>query len=178
MHASFAFAAAAVLLAGCAGQPSNADESLTEAGHGAYAALQEIVAYLEADPSTDWSTVDLGALRDHLVDMDEVILRSNATVVEVPGGFEATVSGEGRTVGAIQRMVTEHTHRGLALHAGWQATVENRAGGVVLRVTSQEPGEETHIRGLGFYGLMATDAHHQEHHLEMARGRGMAHHGM
>ena len=47
----------------------------TEAGQGAFAAIQEIVAILEADPDTDWSKVDIDALRQHLVDMNAVTLR-------------------------------------------------------------------------------------------------------
>ena len=39
-----------------------------EPGQGAFAAMQEIVAILEADPTTDWSKVDLPALRQHLAD--------------------------------------------------------------------------------------------------------------
>lgn len=45
-------------------------------------------------------------------------------------------------------------------------------------VASSQPGEETHIRALGFYGLMATDAHHQEHRLAIVRGQSMHGHTM
>ena len=31
---------------------------------------------LEADPTTDWSKVNIGALREHLIDMDEVTMRA------------------------------------------------------------------------------------------------------
>jgi len=40
-------------------------------GQDAFGAIQEIVQILDADPKTDWSKVDLEALRQHLIDMDE-----------------------------------------------------------------------------------------------------------
>jgi hypothetical protein len=48
----------------------------TEPGQAALGAMQEIVRMLEADPDTDWSKVTLTALREHLIDMDEVTLRA------------------------------------------------------------------------------------------------------
>jgi hypothetical protein len=33
------------------------------------------------------------------------------------------------------------------------------------------------VRGLGFIGLLTLGAHHQPHHLAMARGRAMPGHG-
>lgn len=45
-------------------------------GQEAFGAIQEIVNILEADPSTDWSKVDLEALRQHLIDMNEVTLHA------------------------------------------------------------------------------------------------------
>ncbi len=61
------------------GLADSADASggaLTEGGQSAFAALQEVVSYLMADPATDWSRVDIEALRQHLIDMDNVTLLS------------------------------------------------------------------------------------------------------
>lgn len=147
----------------------------TEPGQGAFAAIQEIVAILEADPSTDWSRVDLGALRRHLVDMNALVLSAEVTEREIPGGIEVTVSGAGRAGEAARRMVPAHAGE-LARIEGWAASAEALAGGnVVLQVTSADPRAEAHIRGLGFFGLMASGAHHQPHHLAIARGVGMRH---
>lgn len=41
-----------------------AAKNSTEPGQGAFATIQEIAAILEADPSTDWSKVDLGRCAD------------------------------------------------------------------------------------------------------------------
>src|SRR5438046_3161300 len=50
-------------------QPGPAMSAPREPGQSAFAAIQEIVALLEADPGTDWTKVDIEALRRHLVDM-------------------------------------------------------------------------------------------------------------
>ena len=44
----------------------------TQAGQGAFAAIQEVVEILAADSNTDWSKVNIDALRQHLVDMNNV----------------------------------------------------------------------------------------------------------
>jgi len=48
----------------------------TQGGQAAFAAIQEIVRILDADPKTDWSRVNLEGLRRHLQDMDEVTMRA------------------------------------------------------------------------------------------------------
>lgn len=145
----------------------------TEPGQGAFAAIQEIVAILEADPATDWSKVDLPALRQHLADMDALAISAKVTEREIPGGFEATISGAGPGGAAARRMVPAHAVE-LAKIEGWNVTASAPAGGnIVLRVTSFDPRVQPHIRGLGFFGMMATGAHHQAHHLAIARGEGM-----
>ena len=47
----------------------------TMPGQDTFGAIQEIVQILDADPKTDWSKVDLEALRQHLIDMNEVTLK-------------------------------------------------------------------------------------------------------
>lgn len=140
-----------------------------EAGQSAFAATAEIVALLEADPATDWSRVDLEALREHLVDMDEVMLRATARVRPIPGGIAAEVTGEGRTREAIRRMVPAHAAE-LDRMAGWDARAEATPEGVRLVVVGDDPAMAARIRGLGFFGLLATGRHHQPHHLAIGRG--------
>src|SRR3954470_10919866 len=83
--------------------------SLHETGQSAFAAIAEATAALEADPNTDWSRVDVEALRDHLVDMDNVTMRSNVVSQPVPGGarFEVT-SSDPRVRPSIARMIRMH----------------------------------------------------------------------
>ena len=78
----------------------------TMPGQDAFGAIQEIVQILDADPKTDWSKVDLEALRQHLIDMNEVTLRADAAPKAIDGGLEIAVTGTGRTLAAIQRMIT------------------------------------------------------------------------
>src|ERR1700741_3730173 len=74
-------------------------------GQDAFGAIQEIVQILDADPKTDWSKVDLEALRQHLIDMNEVTLKADAAATPIDGGLEIAVTGTGRTLVAIQRMI-------------------------------------------------------------------------
>jgi hypothetical protein len=145
-------------------------------GQAAFGAVQEIVRLLEADPHTDWSQVNLAALREHLVDMDEVTLRAAAAAAPVEGGLEIAVTGGGRTLEAIRRMIPAHA-RELDGMKGWRAKIAPLRDGVLLTVTAAEPKEVAHIRGLGFIGLLASGGHHQPHHLAIASGRRHAHDG-
>lgn len=143
-----------------------------EAGQGAFAAIAEIVALLEASADTDWSRVDLDLLREHLVDMNEVVLRASAKAHEIGGGVEIQVTGAERTIGAIQRMVPAHALE-LNRQPGWNAAGEATPLGATLRVTGHDAQTTARIRGLGFFGLLATGAHHQAHHLAIAQGQHM-----
>lgn len=143
----------------------------TMPGQDAFGVIQEVVRILEADPNTDWSKVNLEALRQHLIDMNEVTLKAVAVTKPIEGGVEVTVIGEGRTVEAIQRMVRSHAHEIEQSHLnGWSAATEQLPNGVLLTVTSSDPQQEQHIRGLGFIGVMVSGSHHQPHHLGMAKG--------
>lgn len=149
-----------------------------EAGQSAFAAIAEIVRILESDPKTDWSKVNLEALRQHLIDMDDVMLRATVATESVPGGARFTVTGEGRVAGAISRMLTEHASM-LDPLPEYKAVAASVANGVVLTVTAEKPNDmaiQTRIRGLGFPGLLVTGSHHTVHHLAVARGADMSSH--
>jgi hypothetical protein len=141
----------------------------TMPGQDAFGAIQEIVQILDADPKTDWSKVDLEALRQHLIDMNELTLKADAAPQQVDGGLEIAVTGSGRTLVAIQRMVPAwaQTMNG---HQGWSTKAASLQNGELLTVTATDPKEVQHIRGLGFIGLLASGSHHQMHHLAMAKG--------
>ena len=138
-------------------------------GQDAFGAIQEIVAWLEADPATDWSKVNLETLRQHLIDMNEVTLRADAAATPVAGGLAIAITGSGRTLAAIQRMVPAHAQEIDGLNH-WRATAAPLSNGVSLTVTSDDPKEVQKIRGLGFIGILVTGSHHKPHHLAMARG--------
>lgn len=141
----------------------------TMPGQDAFGAIQEIVRILEADFNTDWSKVNLEALRQHLIDMNEVTLKADASVTQIDGGLEVAVTGDGRTLAAIQRMIPAHAHEINGLN-GWSAKADPLPNGELLTVTSSDPQEVQLIRGLGFIGLLVSGAHHQPHHLAIAKG--------
>ena len=49
----------------------------SETGQAQFAAIAEIVSLLRDDPNTDWEQVNIKALRDHLVDMDNLTTRAS-----------------------------------------------------------------------------------------------------
>ena len=144
-------------------------------GHDAFGAIGEVVALLEADPATDWSKVDLEALRRHLIDMNEVTLNAEAVSKPIDGGVAIRITGSGRTLAAIQRIVPMHAAEIDRLN-GWSAKASPLDDGALLTVTSNNPKEVQHIRGLGFAGLMVSGVHHQAHHLAVAKGEPMHQH--
>jgi hypothetical protein len=147
--------------AGSAGQP-------TMAGQDAFGTIAEIVRILEADPTTDWSKVDIGALREHLIDMNEVTLRAVATERALDDGVEIAVTGEGRTREAIKRMLPPHARE--LSQIGWSAKTEELPDGIKLVVTSTDAQQVIKLKALGFMGIMVQGTHHQMHHLLMAKG--------
>jgi hypothetical protein len=144
----------------------------TMPGQDAFGAIQEIVRILEADPKTDWSKVNLEALRQHLIDMNEVTLRADEAPKQIDGGLQIAVTGNGRTLVAIQRMIPEWAQMANGLN-GWSAKAAPLPNGELLTVTATTPKEIQHIRGLGFMGLLVSGSWHQPHHLAMAKGEFM-----
>jgi len=145
----------------------------TRPGQAAFGAIAEIVAILRADSATDWSKVNIEALRQHLIDMDEVTMRATVRQEQVTGGARFTVTGQGTTVAAIRRMSSAHATTITAADS-LRVSVEEAAGGAVVTVlaTSESMKAVARIRGLGFHGMLATGDHHGPHHLAMARGQG------
>jgi len=153
---------------GMQGPPFGAPAMPTSPGQDAFGAIQEIVQILEADPATDWSKVDIEALRQHLIDMNEVTLNAAVSQRVTGSGIEFTVTGAGRTRDAIKRMVPAHV-RELA-QLGWNARTEDLPGGVKLVVNASDPRALVKLKALGFIGIMVQGSHHQPHHLMMAKG--------
>lgn len=140
----------------------------TQAGQGAFAAIQEIIAILEADPNTDWRKIDIEALRLHLIDMDNVALHAEAMEEATVDGMTFTISGDGAVRDSIRRMVKAHaaTMNGVE---GWQFSTAVIPNGAQLTVLVPV-ADVARLRGLGFIGVLASGMHHQMHHLMLARG--------
>ena len=141
-------------------------------GQDAFGALAEVVRILEADPATDWSKVDIERLRQHLIDMDEVVMRATVKATQVPGGLSMDVTGKGRTAQSVRSMLIPHAAELDAMPA-WSAKAEQIPDGVRLIVVARDPADAktvARIRGLGFAGLLVQGEHHGPHHLAMAKG--------
>jgi len=155
------------------GMQSGDTGAITEPGQSAFAAIQEIVAYLLADPDTDWNRVNIEGLRQHLIDMNNVTLRAKVKESDIEGGarFEAT-SDDPEVTASIRAMVPAHvaTMNGVE---GWKMSAEEIPGGSALTVTGADAQK---IRALGFIGILTVGAHHQPHHLAMAKGEMMMGH--
>uniref|UniRef100_A0A832GY97 Uncharacterized protein n=1 Tax=Oscillatoriales cyanobacterium SpSt-402 TaxID=2282168 RepID=A0A832GY97_9CYAN len=147
----------------------NSSTTPTMTGQDTFAAIQEIVTILEADPTTDWNQVNLAALREHLVDMNEVMLDATIAERDIEGGLETTITGTGRTAEAISRLVPAQAQE-LNQMDGMQATVTSISNGVRLTMISISGEQAEKIRNLGFIGLLVKGTHHQEHHLALAKG--------
>ncbi len=141
----------------------------TEPGQGAFATIAEIVVLLNSDPNTDWSKVDIDGLREHLVDMDEVSLRASVKTTMLKDKIIFTITGEGRTKQAIQAMVPAHAGV-LGKTTNWKIKATTTNSGAVMSITMDSGHELQKIKALGFFGVMATGAHHQAHHFAMAKG--------
>ncbi len=145
----------------------------TEVGQSAFAALAEIVAMLQQDKDTDWQQVSIDDLREHLVDMDLLTLRAAVTREQTELGQQRYhIQGDGRTLAAIQKMVPAHAAVISQLY-GWATEVEITTTGAILEVKAQDKNTQAQLEALGFFGFMALGAHHQVHHLAIARGESI-----
>jgi len=140
----------------------------SQGGQSAFAAIQEIVAILDADPKTDWSKVDIEALRQHLIDMDAVTLRSQSRSEPIDGGLRFVVTATGPERDSIRRMVFAHaaTMNGAG---GWRMSAAEIDDGATLTVVAPAK-DAAKLRALGFIGVLTLGMHHQMHHLMIAKG--------
>jgi hypothetical protein len=178
--ATLAILATALLIAGVSAQEMTHDMGApagsqthkmpTLLGQDAFGTAQEIVHILEDAPNTDWSKVNMDRLREHLIDMDEVALRANAAVTALPDGIKVHVSGNGRTLEAVQRLIPTQTKE-LNQLGKWRLATDLVSDGVILTVEATDPKEVLKIKGLGYFGVITSGSYHQMHHLMMATGQ-------
>jgi hypothetical protein len=150
----------------------SSQRSGTQSGQSAFAAIAEAVRILEADSTTDWSRVDVERLRQHLIDMDEVVMHSRVSQRAIAGGMEADVTGDGRTAEAIRHMLVAHAAE-LNRMPDFVASTREIASGVRLVVTARNADDArtaARIRALGPIGLLTEGEHHAMHHLMILRG--------
>ena len=137
------------------------------AGDDALGAMQETVGLLLADPTTDWRTVRIARLRDHLVDLDEVVRRAEVEEREIDGGLEILLSGP--VLAATRRVVTRHVDE-VGGFRDWEITLDDLGETLRLELTAEDPAEVEVLRALGFYGFLASGEQPRERHLAVVRG--------
>jgi hypothetical protein len=159
--------------------PAPSAATPAEGGQAAFIAIAEVVKLLDADPKTDWSKVNVEALRQHLIDMDEVTMRAAVRAEPVDGGAVFVVTGTGRTLEAIRRMTRSRAATGTP-DGSVVMRVEDAPGGVRFTALAGNPTDAravARIRGLGFIGVISLGEHHAPHHLGIASGGMAAMHG-
>jgi len=144
---------------------------LTMPGNDVFGTIQEVVQKLEADPKTDWSKVDLEALRQHLLDMkaftEEVEVISNKPI---ENGIEIQVRPEtDRSAGALKRLFSMHPAM-LKMEKGWDMKAKQTGDQWTITCTTKVNSEIEEIRALGYIGLLVEGTHHQLHHWMIATG--------
>ncbi|WP_339868628.1 hypothetical protein [Pseudohongiella nitratireducens] len=140
-------------------------------GQSQFAAIQEIVQMLEQDPETDWSQVNIDALRDHLIIMDLVMTEAEVMSTSFEDGVAHHITGEGDVIAAIQTMVVNHAQQMKTVEPTWRVQAHEMNSGVHLEIRSDDAAQVARIRGLGFAGFMVQGDHHLPHHLMMATGQ-------
>lgn len=144
---------------------------LTEAGNDAFGTIQEVIAKLNNNPNTDWTKVNLEALRQHLLDMNDMTLNVEVVSQEpIRNGMKAIVRPTtARAALALERVFKAHPTM-LKKETGWTMLIKKQNDQYILTTTSENPRDTSKIRGLGYIGLMAYGNHHQPHHWAMATG--------
>jgi hypothetical protein len=151
-------------------QHAHTSGSPSETGQSQFAAIAEIVTLLRDDPETNWAQVDIKALRDHLVDMDNVTTK--ASIERAVNGLSVSflITGDDDVAASIRRMVLAHSPM-LQGSSDWIVIAGEIEGGASMLVQVGSDEELNQVLGLGFFGLMTIGAHHQQHHLMIATGR-------
>lgn len=143
-------------------------DALVQPGQGAFAATAEIVALLRQDTDTDWTKVNIAALRQHLADMSELMMLSDVNTVPTAEGIRISIELDQPANAAAGRMVPAHGPV-LAKETGWKSNVTRDGNMLIWDVASTADSDQ--IKGLGFFGLMAIGDHHRAHHLALAQGK-------
>lgn len=149
----------------------NQTAPLTEAGNDIFGTIQEVIVNLNASPNTDWTKVDMPALKMHLFDMRDMTI--NIEVVSqkaLHNGSEILIRPtDERARQAMERILSAHPAQ-LKKEAKWEMQVQKKGLQYLLTTTTDKPEEVSKIIGLGYIGLMAYGRHHQAHHFSLATG--------
>lgn len=148
-------------------------KNLQEAGNDAFGTIQEVMYKLQEDPNTDWSKVNLEALRKHLIQMEDMTF--NVNVLEqshIKDGLKIRVMPTTKRSSSSLKDIMQAHPRMLKMESGFNTKIvyDKEYDVYTLFVTTKNKKDIDQIRGLGYIGLMAYGKHHQPHHWSMATG--------
>ena len=104
--------------------------------------------------------------------MNQLTLFASVSTLELDGQtIQFQVTGPERALQAIQTMIPAHAQR-VRTSNDWNIEVIGESEGVTLKVTPRAIEDYIKLKALGFFGFMTIGAHHQLHHLQMAKGTG------
>jgi len=138
-------------------------------GQDALGAIQEVVGLLLADPSTDWSRVSIARLRQHLVDLERLTLFARVEEAPIERGLRVRIGGDDQLLASARRAVLRHAER-MDGFRDWRVTGEDAGDAIVLELTTDREEELEVLRGMGFYGFLASGVHRPHELLAVARG--------
>lgn len=138
-------------------------------GQDALGAIQEVVGLLLADPSTDWSRVSIARLRQHLVDLERLTLFARVEETPIERGLRVGISGDEELLASARRAVLRHAEQ-MDGFRDWRVAGEDAGDAIVLELTTDREDELAVLRGMGFYGFLASGVHRPHELLAVARG--------
>lgn len=146
-------------------QMDSKTSSLTEAGNDVFSTIQEVIKQLENNPDTDWSKVNIEALRQHLLDMNDMAL--NVEVINqkpLENGLTVTLQTQTpraeKTMAKVFKVHPMHLKR----ETGWDMQVVQNNQQFIVTTTTKDLTQVKKIIALSYIGLMAYGNHHQPHH--------------
>lgn len=77
-----------------------------------------------------------------------------------------------KTIATLRLLAPTHAAQ-LARDDRRTVAAREAGDGIELHVNSDIPAVVVRIKGLGFFGLMASQEHHRQRHLMMARGKAV-----
>lgn len=141
------------------------ETQLNQAGNDVFATIQEVIKKLDNNPATDWSKVNIEALRQHLLDMNDMALHVEIISQKpLKNGLEVTLQPTtNRAAQTLARVFNAHPMH-LKRETGWDMQVVKNDQQFVLTTTTEKPEQVQKIIALSYIGLMAYGNHHQPHH--------------
>jgi len=146
-------------------QMMQSKSNLTQAGNDIFATIQEVIVKLDNNPDTDWHKVNIEALRQHLLDMNDMAIHVEVINQKVlKNGLEVVVRPLTiRAETTLERVFKAHPYH-LGRGTGWDMQVVRKGKQFIVTTITEKTEDVAKIVALSYIGLMAYGNHHQPHH--------------